>query len=158
MLNRLLNRFAAWALSRIPSRTINGPDGDPYLTRWYLWPRGPRTLDDQATGGEHPFAIFLHYFHRGDDDRDQHSHPWKKSISLILKGGYVEERGEQIREFRPGALNTISSDDFHRVDLLEPEHGCWTLFLAGRNVQSWGFRRRGTGEYVPWQQYTGRKS
>ncbi len=137
---------------RLPSRTITSPDGRPYLTRWYLWPRGPRTTDDKETPSA-PFAIFIHFFHRSDEDRDQHNHPWAKSFALILKGGYVEERGDTVRTFRPGSINIIRKDDYHRVDLLDPQHGSWSLFVAGKNVGSWGFKDTATGRHVPWREY-----
>lgn len=138
---------------RLKSRTIV-TDGKPYLTRWYLWPGAPRTGGDQVTPNS-PFAIFIHFFHRGDGDRDQHNHPWENSVSLILTGGYREERGDEVRTLRPGMINVIGMDDFHRVDLLEPKKGCWTLFVAGKGVQDWGFRLQGSKKFVPWREYLG---
>ena len=150
MLERLLKRLVA----KLPSRTIV-TDGRPYLTRWYLWPRGPRTggkTGDDATPAS-PFAVFIHFFHRGDEDRDQHNHPWDVSASLILTGGYREERGESVRVIKPGMINVLYKDTFHRVDLLQPKKGCWTIFVAGHNIQNWGFKDRETGKFIPWQKY-----
>lgn len=142
---------------RLPSRTITSPDGRPYLTRWYLWPRRPRTADGMEPL-QTPFAVFIHFFHRSDMDRDQHNHPFDKSWALILKGGYIEERGDKRRVFYPGMVNVITKDDYHRVDLIYPARGSWSLFIAGKNVGSWGFKRRTTGEHVPWDQYVGGKN
>ena len=115
----------------------------PYLSRYYVL-GGARTPDGSApfdaTG--HPkkstvfrdgINIFLHRFHRGDDDTALHNHPWRWAVSLVLVGGYSEERrrGNDVdrREVRPLSLNIIRANDFHRVDLLE--HDCWSLFVAG---------------------------
>ena len=115
---------------RLPFRTITDPNGDPYLTRWYLWPGKPRSFADGAddSTSRAPFAIFIHFFHRSDKDRDQHNHPWAVSWALILKGGYVEQRGDAMRTFRPGTVNVIRKDDYHRVELLDPKRGSWSLF------------------------------
>jgi hypothetical protein len=149
-----------WLLKKIvvklPFRTIESPDGHPYLTRWYVWPSGPRTaLSDDAVTPKVPFAIFIHFFHRSDEDRDQHSHPWSKSAALILKGGYLEERGDAVRILKPGMINIIHRDDYHRVELLDPKKGSWSLFIAGRNVSSWGFKDAKTGKHIPWREYLG---
>lgn len=36
--------------------------------------------------------LMLHRIHREDLDEHGHNHPWKKSYSLILTGGYIERR------------------------------------------------------------------
>lgn len=153
MIEWLLKKIVA----KLPFRTIVGPDGSPYLTRWYVWPSKPRTGDDEVTPTA-PFAMFIHFFHRSDADRDQHNHPWTKSYALILKGGYTEERGDMVRTFRPGSINIICKDDYHRVELLDPKKGSWSLFIAGKNVSSWGFRDDHTGEHIPWKEYLGGKN
>lgn len=142
---------------RLPFRTITDPQGAPYLTRWYLWPGKPRSAEDEVTP-KAPLAIFIHFFHRSDKDRDQHNHPWAKSWALILKGGYVEERGDARRTFRPGMVNVITKDDYHRVELLDPARGSWSLFVAGQNVGSWGFRDSETGKHIHWRNYLGGKN
>lgn len=155
----MIERFVVAALKRLvaklPHRTIE-TDGRPYLTRWYLWPGAPRSGPDE-NGSKAPFAVFIHHFHRGDNDRNQHNHPWETSVSLVLVGGYREERGNTVRTIRPWSLNVINKNDFHRVDLLEPSKGCWSIFVAGTNVQSWGFKLRGSGAFVPWREHLGNK-
>lgn len=182
-----------WLLKKITSRLnyrVIETDGNPYLTRWYLWPGAPRKGKDDVTP-EAPFAVFIHFFHRGDEDRDEHNHPWRESLGIPLLHGYREQRTTRVhssdvrsivavltrwllgleipllvseyterpaREFRPGSINVIRGDDFHRVELLRPDKGCWTLFIAGPNVKDWGFRDRDTGEIVPWQAYLMRKA
>ena len=148
MMTWLLKKIVA----KLPFRTIADPCGNPYLTRWYVWPGKPRSAEDEVTPNA-PFAVFIHFFHRSDKDRDQHSHPWSTSIALILKGGYREERGDAVRTFRPGSVNIIRKDDYHRVELLDPKRGSWSLFVAGKNVSSWGFKDTKTGKHIPWREY-----
>jgi hypothetical protein len=81
--------------------------------------------------------VFLHRFHRPDDDRGPHNHPYTWSTSLILTGGYIESRvvgGGQVEEYGrfgrrtrhrgrlaskvyiAGDINRIpDADAFHRV-------------------------------------------
>lgn len=157
MIQKLVVRLLKKIVAELPHRTITALDGSPYLTRWYLWPGRPRSGDNVDTL-DVPFAVFIHYFHRGDHDRDQHDHPWSKSISLILAGGYREERGDHHRIMRPGMINVLRSGDYHRVDLLEPKNGSWSLFIAGKNIGSWGFRDEDTGEHIPHEEYFGRRN
>ena len=148
-------------------RVIYDGDGkSPYLSRYYITNRP--TMPD----GSDPFNLlgdpkegavwrtanvsaYLHHFHRGDMDRELHNHPWAWGLSLILVGGYREERrvGDRVvsRILKPGMLNWVGHDDFHRVDLLEKD--AWTLFIVGRKVSSWGFWDRQTGGFKPWRQF-----
>lgn len=138
--------------SKLPCRVICGEQG-PYLSRYTL-----RALDD---GG----MVYLHHFHRGDADRDLHNHPWPGS-SLILAGGYREERRVsdglggftvEPRVYVEGDVNEIGPDTFHRVDLLNPEAGAWTLFTVGAKAQSWSFWDRDTGILTPWREALSRR-
>ena len=139
---------------RLAPRVIFDRDGlNPYLSRYYLL---FRDRGDEAS--RFPFNVFLHFFHRGDDDEALHNHPWKWSVSVILKGGYVEERRVGLRiirkVLRPGRINIIRADDYHRVDLLQPKRGAWSLFIAGpRTGKSWGFWDRDTRVYTPWRTF-----
>jgi hypothetical protein len=146
---------------KLPNRTIS-TGGSPYLTRWYLWPEGPRTTEDadleQDPESNLPFAIFLHKFHRGDADRDQHNHPWDLSVAIVLAGGYREKRGSETRVVLPGTINVIRGEDFHRVDLLDPARGSWSLFVAGRKTGEWGFKDAASGIVTPWQTYLASKA
>ena len=158
-----------------PPRVIyDRAGGSPYLSRWYVFgapvandgkpvfgydgnPREGVTWDDRKG----PVALYLHRFHRGDDDDDLHDHPWKWSIAIILAGGYSEERRVRgtdrviRRAIKPWTINVIRGDDFHRVDLIEDDS--WSLFIAGPRVSSWSFWDRHTGETVPWRTFIARK-
>jgi len=125
-------------------------DGDPYLSRFYLL----HTRRDILPG------IFLHYFHRGDNDRELHNHPWEKALSFILWGGYTEEYldrdgNKQKRILKPGNINRIAQGHFHRVELLKD--GCWSLFIAGKRVQGWGFWDNEKWEYYPHTEFFARQ-
>ncbi len=129
----------------LPAKTFYGSQDRPYLTRYML--------HKLPSGGQ----VNLHFFHRSDEDQDLHNHPWP-GRSLILTGGYVEERLAAdgtigTRTFRPGDVNQLEPGTFHRVDLLTPEQGCWTLFTIGKKQQDWGFWLREAGVYMPWRAY-----
>ncbi len=110
--------------------------GSPYLSRWYLLGRR-----EDGSRWWSPLDLYLHRFHRGDDDRALHSHPWSWAVALVLAGGYIEERrvGDSVvrRIVRPFRVVFLTSDTYHRVDLLGDES--WSLFLAGPKVGTWYF-------------------
>ena len=111
-------------------------------------------------------SVFVHEFKRGDSDAEYHNHPWKFSFSLILAGGYLEERVHRLidcsyrvigRTFRPGMVNVIRDDDFHRVALLDGKT-TWTLFVAGeRTGDEWGFLDVVTREFITWKEHLARR-
>ncbi len=156
-------------------RVIRSLDGvSPYLSRYYLsgrptMPDGSEPFDAQGEvrdGIVYPPGahVYLHCFHRGDNERELHCHPWLWSMSLILVGGYREQR-RVVAEFagkktmwdveerlvQPGDVNYIAQSDFHRVDLIDGE--CWTVFVSGPKASSWGFWDRATDSYTPWREF-----
>lgn len=165
----MMRRILSWLTSKLdPPRVLASRDGlSPYLSRWYLTP-SPRMSDGSWpwTPGGGPrdgivwpmreFGIYLHQFHRGDDDTDLHNHPWRWAVSIILAGGYIEERRTaddhvDVRTVRPGRINIIRASDFHRVELLERD--AWSFFIAGPKFSSWGFWNRTTKRFLPWRQF-----
>jgi hypothetical protein len=114
-------------------------DGAPYLERYFLAGWSPLR---PARGP----GVFLHHFLASDRGDLVHSHPWKLSISLILVGGYREERRDPdtgaliVRDFFPGSINVLAADDLHRLELLEAD--AWTLFIAGAGSRAWRFLPR----------------
>ncbi len=168
----MLRRIVEFVASLLPNpRVIYDQVGQsPYLSRYYLigrptHPDGHDPFDyygdprPGTTWPEKSWGLYLHRFHRGDMDRELHNHPWSWSVSLILAGGYLEERREGLsvtqRVLSPGRLNFIGGDTFHRVDLLEQD--AWTLFLVGPKTQSWGFWDRATGFFTPWREFISAK-
>jgi len=125
----------------LPAVRIPNESG-PYLDRYTL-----AVFPDGA-------HLYLHHFLSSDAGADLHNHPWS-GRSIILSGGYREERrvGDTIveRVCRVGDTSTLQPDTFHRLDILDVEAGCWTLFYAGPHVQSWGFWDRVTGVVTPWR-------
>ena len=160
-----------------PPRVIHDRSGvSPYLSRWYLFRSQRPTMPD----GSSPFnelgnpkvgvilpnvnwSLYLHRFHRSDEDGELHSHPFEWSVALILAGGYREERRDnalgfpsvRARDIKPWTLNFIRHDTFHRVDLLEDD--AWSLFLVGPKTKSWGFWDRVTGQYTEWREFLRRR-
>ena len=139
---------------KLPNRIIYRRGNEPYLTRHYIIRKFVRWLP----------SVYLHQFHESDEDQELHNHPWLWSLSIILAGSYREERlvGNSIKEniLKPGMLNFIRSNDFHRVDLLS--NNVWTLFISGPRLQecrekSWGFLNRYTKKFVYWPEHEARK-
>ncbi len=159
----MMHRICMWLADMLALRVI-AFECLPYLLRYYLCGKAP--LHYWPTGTKPhlhwlPFSVYLHGFVRPDRDRDLHNHPWDKSYSLILSGGYDEERldgrvkGSDFiikRTVRPGRINVIRKDDFHRVTKLHADI-VWTLFVTGRKLDTWGFRNRDTGEFLPWREH-----
>lgn len=140
----------------LPSRTILGPDGNPYLTRFLI--KGDFGLDTDAYKTES--SIYLHQFHRPDLDRDLHSHPWPWSTSTILHGGYIERRSnEECLEdgdtpywfcYGVGECNSFAEGDYHTIVEIEPD--TWTLFATGPVDRTWYFWNPEVGP-VHWKKY-----
>jgi hypothetical protein len=124
----------------IGKKVVIRVEGRPYLTRWILF----RTTW---------FSVYLHHFHASDQRAEFHNHPWKWAFSLILAGGYTEERVEwpetpiTVDTFLPWDINRLDEYTFHRVDLLDEYRGCWSLFVMGPRIKKWGFLDRATGRY-----------
>lgn len=102
--------------------------------------------------------LLLHHFHRGDEDKELHSHPWS-GTSLILAGGYREyrlARGE-VREIRyvEGDLVPLNKGLYHRVELLDKS--CWTLLVHGPSSKTWDFLNVETGKKTPWKKFLKKK-
>jgi hypothetical protein len=140
-------KFLNWLGRVLPSRMIECEKGVPYLFRVKLigfMPGGKR---------DSKFNLYLHRFYRDDLDRYPHSHPWTWSFSLILTGGYEEERlinGKIVTRFvHPWTINILGPKDFHRVTSLNGE--VWTLFFAGPKFADWGFMVK--GKFVPHKQF-----
>lgn len=143
---------------RAPDVVIGGAE-DPYLLRWHIIPRNRF------------FNIYLHKFLRDDDDRALHDHPWA-SLSLVLKGSYIEHLPDRFRVFRRGAVIWRGPKFRHRIELFKQIVGysaaapwrivrakpVWTLFITGPRVREWGFwcpdAAAGRERFVPWHEFT----
>lgn len=148
----MIRSLCFWASKYLPSITILTSQGNPYLTRYYLF------------GADRKFGnIFLHHFHCSDLDQGEtdtyllHNHPFW-GLSLILVGGYTEERRQPNdsitqKRFLPGSFNLVRHETFHRVELLQDDG--WSLFCTGpRSAErSWGFWDRITKEYKDFKHF-----
>lgn len=171
MISKLVERICKWVAARRVCRPITRDDGAPYLDRYYLFGSEPKYFPEVVSTvlGWLPFMVFLHHFRDSDHDVELHNHPWDLSVSLVLTGGYTEERRSEnlrpehwnpayevrTREVRPGRLNVIRATDFHRVLLKGKD--AWTIFVTGRKAQSWGFWHPKTGEFLPWREHLERR-
>lgn len=130
MMRWLVNLFR-----REPDRYIGGTI-HPYMLRWYVIPRNRW------------FNIYLHKIMRDDDDRALHDHPWP-SLSIILAGRYREVTPRGSRVHCAGRVMLRSSIYRHR---LEVGRGvCWTLFITGPMLRTWGFWC--PQGFVPWKEF-----
>jgi hypothetical protein len=92
-----------------PDVTLINPNGTVYLRRWWIIPRNSLC------------NIYLHQFLHDDEDRALHDHPWA-SLSIILKGGYIEHMydsaGEKIQKIRNvGRFIYRKATHGHRIEL-----------------------------------------
>jgi hypothetical protein len=121
-----MERLLLGITAELPAKAIK--DGDrPYLERYYL-------------GRAFGFIWYLHRFVASDPDRGLHDHPWRRAISLVLSGWYLEETRLGTRVVR--WINLIGGADFHRV-ILPDERPVWTLFghSERKHPKGWGFLR-----------------
>jgi hypothetical protein len=119
-------------------------EGDPYLTRYYLFGR------DFKWGN-----IYIHHFHSSDKDPELHNHPWKWALSFIWDGGYDEQYrvGDEVHVRTKAAptFNIVKHGAFHRVKLHDEENGTWSIFFTGPRVTEapeWGFWDKDTKEFI----------
>lgn len=124
-------------------------DDQIFLDRW--------GVEHDRIGG-----IFLHKMSAPDPGIDLHDHPWWFA-SLVLKGGYIEERAAsrsapahaQLADARDatielpmargvvcarrhGSARTMRLDECHRITQLTSST-CWTLVVHGPRRRLWGF-------------------
>jgi hypothetical protein len=143
------------ALTKVLPHVVITTNGKPYLTRFFL--TGKPTYEEGEGG-----RLMLHYFWTSDRDRALHNHP-AAGVSLILKGGYYEERRTQlpngtftpsrIKVCNPGSINKLGLADFHCATLLDERKGAWTLFYFSKRVRDWGFLTREDNKFIPWREF-----
>lgn len=126
----LTQKLIRWAIRRSPDFTV-GPQGNPYLDRWHILPRN-RWCN-----------LYLHRISRSDEPV-HHDHEYV-SCSLVLRGGYREHFLQGERLCREGDLVCRKAATMHWLELYQwpLSRPCWTLFLTGPRVRSWGFLVQG---------------
>lgn len=125
-----------------------------YLRRWFLWG------DNGDDGTRTKARLCLHKITRSDDDRDPHTHPWRWQ-TLILAGGYIDERYVQTKWGREGPVmvpmkvGTFARrypSHLHRVIITGKPS--WSLVRMEPKTAEWGFVTPGN-EWVHHQKYLG---
>jgi hypothetical protein len=166
-----------------PPRVILDRDGrTKYISRYYI--RGAPYMTDGSSpytpeGNPKKEAIFpkgvgvyIHRIHGSDGGEALHNHPWDWAVSLILAGGYSEERRRSIAgeeglhgadvadqeiflvdrlDYSPGDINILTGESFHRLDLKKSE--AWTIFVVGDKRTTWFFWERLSRKLVQWREY-----
>jgi len=136
-------------VEKIKNRLFRNPDviiggTDPYLRRWHLTERRPER-----------WKVYLHNILRDDDDRALHDHP-SCSISIILRGGYIEHFPDCVKRRYPGMVIFRRAEQPHRLELHRDKNGksipAWTIFIFGPKVREWGFHCR--DRWVHWRDFT----
>ena len=108
--------------------------GQAYLERWILW-----------CG----ITLRLHKFHKGDDDRAFHDHPWW-FITMPLQT-YIERtptnKAARVARWRP---HFRPASHRHIVQIAGGQP-VWTLIVTGAKSQDWGFWNEDT--FIPHEQW-----
>jgi 8-oxo-dGTP diphosphatase len=149
MLSCLLNYIESWVRTLVifitdflPVKVIRDDDGRPFLYRYHLF-----SLTKDGPG------ICFHHFVRSDPDRGFHSHPWARSMSFILCGGYDERillnphNPIDSTDRRDLAYKTIrrnrwrfnyldGAKTYHRV-MIEEGKDAWTIFFFQKRSKTW---------------------
>lgn len=138
MLFDYLEKFIRWMVITItnylPVKVIRDDKGIPFLYRYHLF-----TLGNDGPG------MCIHHFVKSDPDRGYHDHPWEKSLSFILCGGYAErildknnENGYITHNRKRWTFNYLKgSGVFHRV-MIDEGKDAWTLFMFQKRSKTWG--------------------
>ena len=171
-----------WLLTQLfPLKLITGrSDNDPYLYRWTFHKRPDgghlyihyfaRGDDDEALHSHpasgHSTIVAWGYQEerrvpmRKTGDPVPMEYWWDCTWrDALLKRNRAVEAGKRTgyivlsRKFRFLDENRLEADTFHRVDLLYPKKGCWTLFELEPREQPWSFWDRNTGETLPHREF-----
>ena len=96
------------------------------------------------------FTIRLHVFHRSDEDRALHDHPWW-FVSLLLWGSYREHTVDGTTPWRRvGSIAFRRATHRHRVEI-KPGSKCITFVISGPIRRMWGFWKN--GGFWPYKDY-----
>lgn len=122
-----------WITNWIPVKVIRDDKGVPFLYRYHLF-----ALTNDGPG------MCIHHFVKSDPDRGYHDHPWKRSMSFILCGGY-EERILNLND-KPNfdtfhrkrwTFNYLNGvNNFHRV-MIDEGKDAWTIFFFSKRNKTW---------------------
>jgi hypothetical protein len=143
---RVLARLWPARYRVIPRRDGSGP----LLRQFKIW-----GMRDGVVGGS---SIYLQSFAQAEEESLFHVHRWKRMLSLVLSGSFIEERfpgvGPHPRRFfkthKAPSVYGMDLTTIHRLHAVAPRS--WTLFLQVGNTREWGYFARPLIEYTPWDQ------
>lgn len=138
----------SWALFRFMDIADTGDRSRVYLRRLIIF--------------KTPWCgLYLHWIYLPDNGRDPHNHPMN-FISLVLKGGYTEQRYWQwdvdgaegtmthMRKRKRWSIARTTTRDFHDIRKLALSPTI-TLLFTGKRQQDWGFLTK--DGFVPQTEY-----
>ncbi|MGD1953873.1 MAG: hypothetical protein ACFBZ9_01250 [Sphingomonadales bacterium] len=148
-------RCPDWLLTRLQTKYLRDPGlRERYETQWIGGKDTP--YRERVILRRSPLtSLYLHEFHRSDDPRALHDHPWA-SVSILLRGALIEILGGDVRADRNGDLVRDTGARnlpvgsmvyrpaglLHRLVVpqwLRPGESPVSLFLTGPRFRSWGF-------------------
>lgn len=116
-----------------------GDSQSPYLTRWEF-------LSSKY------FAIYLHKFHRSDDNSSLHDHPWNFITIPVWRGyndctfnGGADKLGNPTfnrQRLWPLIPVVRKATHVHFVELIDNKPA-WTLIIRFKYLRWWGFWNKG---------------
>lgn len=130
----LLRAFLFWFTNFLSVKVIRDDKGVPFLYRYHLF-----ALTNDGPG------MCIHRFVKSDPDRGYHDHPWKRSMSFILSGGYEERlldltdnKSYETHNRRRWTFNYLEGENnFHRV-MIPENKDAWTIFAFSKRNKVWG--------------------
>ena len=173
-----LLRVLRWYVEREMRRQydvrIPGDTG-PYLDRWYIWPRSARrrpgeSRDYRPVEGN-LLGVYVHLFHRSDEDRARHDHP-RDNVSVLIRNSYTEHMQVApivtcfdppviVCRRDPGDVVFRRAATAHRVELdmgngvpRQPVQVV-SVFVTGPKKRDWGFWCE--NGWRPWREFTAAK-
>lgn len=127
-----------------PNSTLDGHAKRPMRSFQFRWreplghdvcPYAHRTLLNLGW-----FSIRLHEWHRSDDKRFMHDHPWH-FVTFVLRGSYTDVSAEGRDVLTAGSVRYRRADHAHYVEV--PPTGAVTIIFTSRVVRNWGFWVKG---------------
>lgn len=92
------------------------------------------------------FAIYLHKFHRSDDNESLHDHPWdfitiplwRGYNDCTFAGGTKEKPHFNKQRIKPFQITYRPASHIHYVELIDNKPA-WTLVIRFKYKRWWGF-------------------
>lgn len=120
-------QWLAWvfesATGYVWHRRLRRETGEIYMDRWQLWK-------------SFWLCIYINRINMPDYDELLHTHPWRKSWSLKLRGAYIEQLPGFVFQ-RPSRWSRVPEQ--HKIVHMTNHQPCWTLFIGWRREVPWGF-------------------